>query len=213
MRSRFDEQLDQLNKEMIAMGILCETAIARATEALIHGDLQLAKTIPELSNQIRHKERDIEGICMRTLLRQQPVAQDLRTVSSALKMVTDMERIGDQSADIADIITMANISAEDDRLNIHTMAEAVIHMVTESMDAFVKKDANTARSVIQYDDVVDRCFDEVKNRLIRMLNKPETNGEYALDLLMIAKYFERIGDHAVNIAGWVLYAVTGKHDR
>lgn len=212
MRSVFDEQLEQLNKEMITMGILCETAIAKVTEALIHGDRKLAKTIPELSGQVKQKEREIESICMRTLLRQQPVAHDLRTVSSALKMVTDMERIGDQSADIADIITMAHISAEDDILNIHTMAEAVIHMVTESMDAFVKKDADTARSVIQYDDVVDSCFDSVKNKLIQMLNEPGTNGEYALDLLMIAKYFERIGDHAVNIAGWVLYSITGKHD-
>lgn len=212
MRSRFDTQLEELNKEMITMGMLCETAIAKVAHALTKGDLTLAKTLPELAVQIKHKERDIENRCLRLLLRQQPVAQDLRTVSSALKMITDMERIGDQSSDIADIVLAAEITEAGKDLPVSAMAEAVIKMVTESIDAFVKKDANTARSVIKYDDVVDEAFLTVKTALIRQLNQSQTDGEYALDLLMIAKYFERIGDHAVNIAKWVLFSITGNHD-
>ena len=146
---------------------------------------------------------------MKLLLQQQPVARDLRTMSSALKMVTDMERVGHQAADIAEIITMANISASDDTLHISDMARSTIKMVTESIDAFVKKDINIAIAVIKYDDVVDNYFDQVKKTLIELFSKPETDGEYALDLLMIAKYFERIGDHAVNIAEWVLFSITG----
>ena len=146
---------------------------------------------------------------MKLLLQQQPVARDLRTISSALKMVTDMERVGHQAADIAEIITMANISASDDTLHISDMARSTIKMVTESIDAFVKKDINIAIAVIKYDDVVDNYFDQVKKTLIELFSKPETDGEYALDLLMIAKYFERIGDHAVNIAEWVLFSITG----
>lgn len=209
MRSRFDEQLAQLNTEMIRMGAQCENVIAMSAKALLEGDTALAAEVPELSSRIDRCERDIEGMCLKLLLQQQPVAGDLRVISSALKMVTDMERIGHQSADIAEIITMAHIAASDDTLPIHAMAEAAIKMVTQSIDAFVKKDTAAARAVIGYDDVVDECFDRIKEALIERFSKPETDGEYALDLLMIAKYFERIGDHAVNIAKWVLFSITG----
>ena len=210
MRSKFDEQLENLNKELIIMGALCEEAIAVSSKALLNGDSTLATEVFAISDEISKKERDIEGMCLKLLLRQQPVARDLRTVSAALKMITDMERIGVQSADIAEIITVANIAATDSIQPIHDMAAAAIHMVTESIEAFVKKDTARAEKVIEYDDVVDGCFDEVKNILINMFSKPETNGEYAIDLLMIAKYFERIGDHAVNIAEWVLFSLAGE---
>ena len=140
------------------------------------------------------------------------MAKDLRIVSSALKMVTDMARIGDQSADIAEIITLANIHSTDNTQVIHDMSVAVIKMVTDSIDAFVKKDMQMAKAVIDYDDVVDSFFDKVKKMLIDLFSKPETDGEYAIDLLMIAKYFERIGDHAVNIAKWVLFSITGNKE-
>ena len=209
MRSKFDEQLLQLNTEIIKLGALCENIIAMSAKALLEGDESLAAEVTELSGKIERKERDIEEMCLRLLLQQQPVAGDLRVISSALKMVTDMERIGHQSADIADILTSAHSSPPDDSLPIHDMAQAAIKMVTGSVDAFVKKDVAAAREVISYDDVVDAGFDRVKNALIEMFSKPETDGEYAIDLLMIAKYFERIGDHAVNIAGWVLFSITG----
>ena len=210
MRLQFDEQLDLLNKELITMGALCENAIAMSAKALTEGKPVLAKTVPDLSVQIDHKEREIETMCLKLLLQQQPVAKDLRSISSALKMVTDMARIGDQSADIAEIITLANIHATDDTQIIHDMSVAVIKMVTDSIDAFVKKDMQKAKAVIDYDDVVDCFFDQIKKILIDLFSKPETDGEYAIDLLMIAKYFERIGDHAVNIAKWVLFSITGK---
>lgn len=209
MRSRFDEQLERLNKELITMGALCENAIAKSAKALIEGNSIMAKTVTEISSQIDHKEREIEALCLKLLLQQQPVATDLRTISSALKMVTDMERIGDNSGDIAEVVTMANITADNNAQDIHDMALATIKMVTESIDAFVKKDVKIANSVIEYDDVVDDYFNKIKTMLIEMLRNSEADGEYALDLLMIAKYFERIGDHAVNIAKWVLFSITG----
>ena len=212
MRNSFDEQLALLNKELIAMGGLCENAIAMAAKALTEGDLELARDVPEMSDQIDRKEREIEGMCLKLLLQQQPVARDLRSISSALKMITDIERIGDQAADIAEIITMANITAGDNTLYIKDMALATIKMVTDSIDAFVKKDLAIASAVIVYDDVVDDYFDKVKRALIQSFGKPNTDAEYALDLLMIAKYFERIGDHAVNIAEWVKFSLTGSHD-
>ncbi len=209
MRLKFDEQLNELNKELIIMGSFCEKAISLSCEALTDGNPKLAAEVPKLSEQIDEKEREIEAMCMKLLLQQQPVAKDLRVISSALKMVTDMERIGRQSADIAEIITLANISANNDTFNIDIMAETVIKMVTESIDAFVKKDEVIAAKVIDYDDVVDECFDKIKESLIKQFSNPELDGEYAIDLLMIAKYFERIGDHAVNIAKWVLFSITG----
>ena len=199
-------------RELITMGSYCERAIGTATKALLQGDRVMAGTVAEVAAQIDEKEREIEGMCLKLLLQQQPVARDLRVVSSALKMVTDMERIGHQSADIAEIVTMANISAGHDTLSIHDMADATIKMVTDSIDAFVRKDVEIARAVIDYDDVVDGYFDKIKASLIRQFSQPETDGEYAMDLLMIAKYFERIGDHAVNIAQWVLFSITGSRE-
>lgn len=212
MRSKFDEQLKLLNTELTAMGALCENMIAMSAKALAEGSTALAGAVPELSVQIDQKERSIETMCLKLLLQQQPVAKDLRSISSALKIVTDMKRIGDQSADIAEIITMANIRAADDTQAVRGMSDAVIKMVTDSVDAFVKKDPTIAKTVIEYDDVVDGYFDEVKKMLIDRFSRPEADGEYAVDLLMIAKYFERIGDHAVNIAKWVLFSLTGKKE-
>lgn len=209
MRSEFDEQLNLLHNSLILMGALCENAIAMSAKALTDGDLKTAEKAPELSVRIKQKERDIEGMCMRLLLQQQPVAKDLRVISSALKMVTDMERIGDNSGDIAEIIIKENVSICDDTLDIHDIALATIKMVTDSIDAFVKRDLELAKHVIGYDDVVDGYFDRIKHELIKRLKKPDANGELILDLLMIAKYFERIGDHAVNIAQWVIFSITG----
>lgn len=212
MRGKFDQQLFQLNKELITMGSLCESAIAMSAKALLEGDREKAEQVPELSGQIDQKERQIEGLCMKLLLQQQPVARDLRVISSALKMVTDMERIGHQSADIAEIILVARLQAWEDAQDIHDMALSTIKMVTDAIDAFVRQDVALAQAVVDYDDVVDGYFDKVKENLIRRLRAPEMEAEYAMDLLMIAKYFERIGDHAVNIAGWVQFSITGSKE-
>ncbi len=212
MRSQFDEQLDILNQNLITMGALCENAIAMSAKALTEGTPTLARSVPDLSERIDHKEREIETMCLKLLLQHQPVAKDLRVISSALKMVTDMARIGDQSADIAEIITLANVCTTDSTQILYDMSISVIKMVTDSIDAFVKKDKYMARAVIDYDDIVDAYFDQIKQTLIDLFSKPETDGEYAIDLLMIAKYFERIGDHAVNIAKWVLFSITGNKE-
>lgn len=211
MRSRFDEQLDFLNNELIKMGSLCEEAIALTAKALSEGNVKLADKVKALENEIDHKERDIESLCLKLLLQQQPVAHDLRQISAALKMVTDMERIGDQAEDIAEIITFLNGCVPPEDLLIYKMEQATIKMVTDSVDAYVKKDTELAKSVIEYDDVVDECFVKVKSRLIKTISENPDDGEYTLDLLMIAKYFERIGDHAVNIAEWVLFSILGHH--
>ena len=209
MRTQFDTQLEGLKREMTTMGMLCENAIAKTSHALLTGDTALAAELPELLNQVVQKERDIEGICLKLLLHQQPVARDLRAVSSALKMVTDAQRIGTQSADISEILALGNIRSIPQGLPIREMATAVISMVTDSIDAFVKQDGNLARAVIQYDDVVDGLFNTMKAELITLLKQPDRDGEAMVDLLMIAKYYERIGDHAVNIAKWVLSSLTG----
>lgn len=209
MRSKFDEQLEKLNHELISMGGLCENAIAMAAKALTDHDKVLAGKVPEFASEIDQKEREIEAMCMKLLLQQQPVAKDLRVISSALKMVTDMERIGDNSGDIAEIVTVADFQPEDDLSDIHDMALATIGMVTESVDAFVKRDTDLAREVVCTDDIVDHYFSEIKRGLINRIKTGNTNGEAILDLLMIVKYFERIGDHAVNIARWVIFSITG----
>lgn len=209
MRSKFDEQLDYLNHELISMGGLCENAIALSAKALTERDKRLAGKVPELAEEIDRKERDIETLCMKLLLQQQPVAKDLRMISSALKMVTDMERIGDNSGDIAEIVMVAGFQPEDDLPYIHDMALATIRMVTESVDAFVKRDMALAQNVVMTDDIVDRYFLDIKHELIRRIQTGDANGETTLDLLMVVKYFERIGDHAVNIAKWVLFSLTG----
>ena len=212
MRKTFDEQLMQLNREMISMGALCENVIAMAAKSLLEGDMELAKKVPVTDAEIDQKEREIESMCLKLLLQQQPVARDLRIISSALKMITDMERIGDQSADIAEIVTMANITASDDTLHIGNMARAAIKMVTGAVDAFVSRDVKAAVEVIKYDDVVDDLFNKVKHELLGIFGTSPEKGEYALDLLMSAKYFERIGDHATNIAEWVVFSITGRHE-
>ena len=212
MRSKFDEQLSTLNRELITMGALCENAIAKSAKALAERDLALARSVPDLSVQIDEKERQIEGLCLKLLLQQQPVATDLRVISAALKMVTDMERIGDNSGDIAEIITVAELTAADETEDISSMARAVIKMVTDSLDAFVAQDVAAAQAVIAYDDVVDGYFSKVKRLLIQRVRSAETDAEQALDLLMIVKYLERIGDHAVNIAKWVVFSITGDRE-
>ena len=212
MRSRFDEQLALLNRELIEMGSLCEAVIALASRALTEGNRELAAKVAPLDEEIDQKERAIESLCLKLLLQQQPVARDLRQISAALKMITDMERIGDQADDISEIIIyLDGRTAEHDDL-LRSMARATIKMVTESVDAYVKHDTILAEKVIADDDTVDDYFEQVKRALIGKIAATPDDGEYALDLLMIAKYFERIGDHAVNIAEWVIFSITGVHN-
>lgn len=211
MRIRFDDALDKLSGELTAMGELCEAAISAAARALIAGNVN-SEDISHIKADIDQKERDIESLCMKLLLRQQPVAGDLRQISAALKMITDMERIGDQAADIADIVASMSGRAWCDKSSIGSMADAAIKMVTESVNAYVRQDVALASWVVEHDDVVDGLFDDVKAYVIALTAKNPTDGEFALDLLMIAKYFERIGDHAVNIAEWVIYSITGIHN-
>lgn len=212
MRNRFDEQLEQLNVELIKMGALCEEAIAYAIKALFDGDGDMRRKAFEAYTQIDQLERDIESLCLKLLLKQQPVAKDLRIISSALKMISDMERIGDQSSDIAEITEYIDSQRIQNKTNIKSMAEAAIHMVTQSIDSFVKKDLDLARHVIINDDIVDDLFVKIKSDLISMIAQESGQGEYYVDLLMIAKYLERIGDHAVSIAEWVVFSITGRHN-
>lgn len=211
MRSKFDNQLALLNKELIEMGACCEQAIALAAKSLEDKNSALANDIISIDREIDQKERSIESLCLKMLLQQQPVARDLRQISAALKMITDMERIGDQASDIAEILkTAKNIySIKQDKLS--EMAKATIKMVTESINAYVERDVNLAKTVIMYDDVVDEFFNEIKSNLIKEISENANESEYAVDMLMIAKYFERIGDHATNIAEWVEFSVTGVH--
>lgn len=211
MRSRFDEQLALLNKELIEMGAMCEESINMATRALSECDKELAKKVAPLDIEIDQKEREIESMCLKLLLQQQPVAKDLRQVSAALKMITDMERIGDQAEDIAEIVTYLDGRSSAQIGLLKEMAAAAIKMVTQSVDAYVKHDTILAEQVISDDDTVDEYFDRVKRMLIDKIAHDPNEGEHAIDLMMIAKYFERIGDHAVNIAEWVIFSVTGVH--
>ena len=211
MRNRFDEQLFEMNRELIEMGAMCEEAIASAVKALTTGDIALAKKVKNTSGFIDQKERDIESRCMKLLLHQQPVARDLRAISAALKMITDMERIGDQAEDIAEIVISIGNYPVDSLEIIQQMARETVKMVTDSVDAFVKKDVELAQEVIRRDDIVDSYFLKVKYDIINLISENPADGGFALDLLMISKYFERIGDHATNIAEWVIYSVTGMH--
>ena len=211
MRNRFDEQLNNLNNELITMGALCEEAISAAVKLLVDNDVKMKESVWEADKQIDQKERDIETLCMKLLMQQQPVASDLRTISSALKMISDMERIGDQASDIAEIAEYAYGSGMQSETHIADMARATIQMVTDSIDSFVKKDVNLAHTVIEHDNTVDDLFDKVKGELISAIENKAANAEALIDLLMIAKYFERIGDHAENIAEWVIFSITGKH--
>lgn len=210
MRNRFDNQLAEMNDELISMGALCENAIASAVKALLEGDIKLAAAAIRIDQEIDRKEREIESMCLKLLLQQQPVASDLRLISSVLKMITDIERIGDQASDIAEIVTYLSVACGHNT-HIDQMAQATIKMVTDSLDAFVRRDLTLAWSVIEYDDVVDRLFDECKSDLIAEIAQNPEDGERVLDVLMIAKYLERIGDHATNIAEWVEFSITGSH--
>ena len=209
MRSKFDEQLALLSRELTQMGALCEEVIALAAKSITTGDVAIAEKVAPLDGEIDRMEHSIEALCLKLLLQQQPVARDLRTVSAALKMVTDAQRIGTQSGDIAEIVAMGYIREIPEGLPIREMATAVIHMVTDSIDSFVKQDGKLSRNVIEYDDVVDDYFNSIKHSLVQRLKTQEGSSEAMVDLLMIAKYFERIGDHAVNIAKWVLFSLTG----
>ncbi len=212
MRNRFDEQLNQLNIELITMGALCEEAISSAAKYLLNGDEQMKENALNADGRIDQKERDIERLCMKLLMQQQPVATDLRVISSALKMISDMERIGDQASDIVEIVKHIDSDGMASKVHISDMARATIEMVTDSVDSFVKNNAELAKSVIAHDSIVDGLFRKVRDELINAARESGADIEAAVDYLMIAKYFERIGDHAENIAGWVIYSITGEHN-
>ena len=212
MRNRFDRQLTQLNNEMIAMGVQISQAIGLAINALLSQNKEKAKEAIQFDQEIDHKEREIESLCLKLLLSQQPVARDLRQISAALKMITDMERIGDHAADISEIALLLSDQQYISHLGkIEEMAKLTSTMVLDSMQAFVDKDMEKAKAVIARDDAVDKAFYDLKKNLIDLIHKNPDNGSQATDLLMIAKYFERIGDHATNIAEWVLFSITGSH--
>ena len=211
MRNLFDSQLNTLHRKLIEMGSACETAIDLAVKALLEGNADIAHEAASHDREIDQMERDIEAICLKMLLQQQPVARDLRQISAAMKIITDMERIGDQAEDIGEIVPFLNgrtgVECEDIRL----MAETAQQMVRSSIDAYVNQDMALVKKVIDMDDIVDDAFDRTKNTLIHMISSNREDGQYCLDLLMIAKYLERIGDHATNIAEWVAFSITGQH--
>ncbi len=211
MRNLFDSQLNTLHRKLIEMGSACETAIDLAVKALLEGNADIAHEAASHDREIDQMERDIEAICLKMLLQQQPVARDLRQISAAMKIITDMERIGDQAEDIGEIVPFLNgrtgVECEDIRL----MAETAQQMVRSSIDAYVNQDMALVKKVISMDDIVDDAFDRTKETLIHMISCNREDGQYCLDLLMIAKYLERIGDHATNIAEWVAFSITGQH--
>lgn len=211
MRIRFDEQLTQMKNELSGMGALCEQAIDLAAKALLERDGTLAEEAIQVDREIDQAERDIETLCLKLLLRQQPVARDLRQISAALKMITDMERIGDQASDIAEITIHLDKAHAAMPGHVSDMAAAAIRMVNDSVDAYVRQDLALARAVIDYDDVVDNLFVQIREELIARIAAFPACGDKALDLLMIAKYLERIGDHATNIAEWVEFSILGHH--
>ncbi len=208
MRSRFDEQLTLLNKDLITMGGLCETIIALAFQTMNEETLKDGNEVKTLDNEIIQKERDIENLCLKLLLQQQPVAKDLRLISAALKMVTDMKRIGDIATDIFEINAQLK---NNESVMFHEMSIVTALMVTKSVDAFVNSDIILANEVIRDDDKVDEYFNQAKLQLIKKIAADPADGEYVLDLLMIAKYLEKIGDHAVNISKWVIFSISGQH--
>ena len=211
MRDFFREQLNELKQELTIMGSNCEEIIALASCALTDMDEELVDKVKTIGAQIDESERTIETICLKLLLRQQPVASDLRQISAAMKIITDMERIGDQAEDIVEIIPYMNAHPDEKFPKIREMARAAQTMVTEAVDAYVKQDLELARKVMAHDDIVDDYFTQVKNGIIDIIAAEPSQGAYALDLLMIAKYFERIGDHCTNIAEWVEFSITGIH--
>ena len=211
MRNRFDQQLEKLNVELVTMGALCEDALTYAIRALFDRESDMAERAEEAEKQIDQMEREIEAICMRLLLQQQPVARDLRVISSALKMIGDMERIGDQAADIAEIVKYLKEDDVPNLRHLREMSDFAAGMVTASINSFVRQDLDLAKKVILDDDVVDGYFEKVKEALIGLIADGDIDGAFLLDILMIAKYIERIGDHATNIAEWVVYSITGQH--
>lgn len=210
MRSMFDQQLKTLNEEMLYMGGLCEDTIQQTIEALMSGDVKKAHALDNMMSQLTQQERSIENICLKLLMQQQPVARDLRTISSSLKMVTDMERIGIQACEIAEIIAAGNVVRATDKVDFQELSNEVSHMVQMAMMAYDKKDMNLADEVIKYDDMVDKLFCDIRGDLIKQLRDDTNDAECFIDMLMIDKYFERIGDHAVNIASWVKFSITGE---
>ena len=210
MRSMFDQQLKTLNEEMLYMGGLCEDTIQQTIEALMSGDVKKAHALDNMMSQLTQQERSIENICLKLLMQQQPVARDLRTISSSLKMVTDMERIGIQACEIAEIIAAGNVVRATDKVDFQELSNEVSHMVQMAMMAYDKKDMNLADEVIKYDDMVDKLFCDIREDLIKQLKDDTNDAECFIDMLMIDKYFERIGDHAVNIASWVKFSITGE---
>ena len=213
MRNRFDRQLCQLNDELIEMGELIEKAIEDTIKALVSQDVELANTVINMDDEIDAKEKEIENLCLKLLLQQQPVAKDLRLISSALKMITDMERIGDHATDISEITIELSSQKYIKKLeHIQQMSKETMVMLVQSIEAFVNKDIDKARSVIEQDDIVDNLFITVKRELIGVIQENVDAGEQATDLLMVAKYLERIGDHATNISEWVIFSITGSHD-
>ena len=212
MRTKFEEQLALLNDMLIEMGAMIEKAITMAIQALVEQNEEMALSAISFDVEIDQKEKDIEALCLRLLLQQQPVAKDLRLISSALKMITDMERIGDQAADISEITLLLASETYIKKLeHIPLMAVNAAKMVTDSIDAFVKKDLALANAVIKCDDIVDDLFNMIRDDLVLLIKADSSNGRQAIDLIMIAKYFERIGDHATNIAEWVVFSITGEH--
>lgn len=213
MRSKFDEQLAELNREMIEMGRMIVQSITMAIEALTDKDEKRAKSIMEGDVEVDHEQKKIETICFNLLIQQQPVARDLRTVTAAMKMVTDMERIGDHAADISEITIFMGKNSYIEKLNhIREMASETVLMLNRSIEAYVERNQEKAKEVIEHDDIVDSLFDDVKRDIIQLIQKNPEDGQEATDLLMVAKYFERIGDHATNIAEWVLYSLKKSGD-
>ena len=212
MRNRFHRELVRLNNELIEMGSMIEKSIETAVKAMVNQDVELANRVIESDDEIDQQERQIEDLCLKLLLQQQPVAKDLRLISSALKMVTDMERIGDHATDISEItIALADKSYIKKLEHIQQMAKETMIMLVKRIEAFVNKDIEEADSVIKRDDVVDDLFSKVKTELVQMIHENVDVGEQATDLLMVAKYLERIGDHATNISEWVIFSITGTH--
>lgn len=213
MRKELDRQLEILNVELIKMGALCEQVISGTTKALFEGNADYVSKSHDDEEQIDRCEMEIENLCMGLFLKQQPVASDLRNISSALKMISDMERIGDQCADISDMIRFTKGHDMNAYQHLNQMSEAAERMVNEAVESYVQRDLSMAKRVMEYDDYVDRLFDEVKKDLIKLIAERPDNGEFWIDVIMIAKYFERIADHAVNIAEWVEYSITGEHEK
>ncbi|NCC87824.1 MAG: phosphate signaling complex protein PhoU [Clostridia bacterium] len=211
MRNRFEEQLNELNKHITVMGALCENSIALAVKALFTGDENYAKKAIEVDKEIDEEEKIIEQLCLRLLLQQQPVAKDLRIISAALKMITDLERIGDQASDIAELAKYIKKTDYTNYPNIKKMSEEAVKMVTDSINSFVKSDLKLVQEVINHDDIVDALFCNIKNDIMELLRNDSFDSEEVIDILMVAKYLERIADHATNIAEWVEFSITGTH--